>query len=88
MNSFWRCFQDAEYVYGEIVRSVAEDLHLSDETASLLLDDEAGTVIKLDLSRLPEISIFPGQVGKSAIWNAQDSPIYNLAIHLEQDCNF
>lgn len=53
---------DAEYVYGEIVRSVAEDLHLSDETASLLLDDEAGTVIKLDLSRLPEISIFPGQL--------------------------
>lgn len=27
-----------------------------------MIDDEAGTLIKLDLSRLPEVTVFPGQV--------------------------
>ncbi|PIO72723.1 DNA polymerase epsilon subunit B [Teladorsagia circumcincta] len=54
---------ESDFVYGEIVRSALEDIPLSDQTASLMMDDERGSVIKLDLSRLPEISIFPGQMG-------------------------
>ncbi|KAK6052377.1 DNA polymerase alpha subunit B [Cooperia oncophora] len=53
---------DSDFVYGEIVRSISEDMPLSDHTASLLLDDERGTVVKLDLSRLPEVSVYPGQL--------------------------
>ncbi|VDM59088.1 unnamed protein product [Angiostrongylus costaricensis] len=45
----------SEHVYGEIVRDLSEDLPLSDQCVSLMMDDEAGTVIKLDLSRLPEV---------------------------------
>ncbi|WKY02187.1 hypothetical protein Q1695_015867 [Nippostrongylus brasiliensis] len=53
---------NVEYIYGEVVRSVSEDLPLSDESVSLLMDDEGGSVIKLDLSALPEVSVFPGQL--------------------------
>ncbi|KAK6022549.1 DNA polymerase epsilon subunit B [Ostertagia ostertagi] len=52
----------SDFVYGQIVRSISEDVPLSDRTASLLMDDERGTVIQLDLSRLPEIGIYPGQL--------------------------
>ncbi|KAJ1360952.1 hypothetical protein KIN20_020085 [Parelaphostrongylus tenuis] len=52
----------SEYVYGEIVRDLLDDLQLSDQCVSLLMDDEAGTVIELDLTRLPEVTIFPGQM--------------------------
>ncbi|ETN83590.1 DNA polymerase epsilon subunit B [Necator americanus] len=53
---------DSEYVYGEIIRDISEELPLSDQTVSLMMDDEAGTVMKLDLSHLPEVSVFPGQL--------------------------
>nr|CDJ89005.1 DNA polymerase alpha and DNA polymerase alpha epsilon domain containing protein [Haemonchus contortus] len=53
---------DSLYVYGEIVRNAPGDVPLSDQSASLLMNDEAGTVIKLDLSRLPEVTIYPGQL--------------------------
>ncbi|VDL85048.1 unnamed protein product [Nippostrongylus brasiliensis] len=42
--------------------NVIDDLPLSDESVSLLMDDEGGSVIKLDLSALPEVSVFPGQL--------------------------
>ncbi|KJH50289.1 DNA polymerase epsilon subunit B [Dictyocaulus viviparus] len=51
-----------EYVYGEIVKEISEDILLSDQSVSLLVDNELGSVIKLDLTRLPEITIFPGQM--------------------------
>ncbi|RCN40579.1 DNA polymerase epsilon subunit B [Ancylostoma caninum] len=53
---------DSEYVYGEIIRDVWEELPISDQTVSLMIDDEAGTLIKLDLSRLSEVTVFPGQL--------------------------
>ncbi|VDO04943.1 unnamed protein product [Haemonchus placei] len=63
-KGFYGCFylKDSLFVYGEIVRNAPGDVPLSDQSASLLMNDEAGTVIKLDLSRLPEVTIYPGQV--------------------------
>ncbi|VDM84266.1 unnamed protein product [Strongylus vulgaris] len=53
---------DSEYVYGEIIHDLSEGPPSGDQTLSLLIDDENGTVIKLDLSRMSEVSVFPGQV--------------------------
>ncbi|KAK6052376.1 hypothetical protein COOONC_10118, partial [Cooperia oncophora] len=50
-TSLHKCPQIREFRTMEIVRSISEDMPLSDHTASLLLDDERGTVVKLDLSR-------------------------------------
>uniref|UniRef100_A0A0K0DH58 Tudor domain-containing protein n=1 Tax=Angiostrongylus cantonensis TaxID=6313 RepID=A0A0K0DH58_ANGCA len=36
-----------EYVYGEIVRDLSEELPLSDQCVSVMMDDEAGTVVAL-----------------------------------------
>ncbi|KHJ86185.1 DNA polymerase epsilon subunit B [Oesophagostomum dentatum] len=53
---------DSEYVYGEIIQDLEGGLATSDQTVSLLMDDDNGTVLKLDLSHLPEVSVFPGQL--------------------------
>ncbi|CAJ0597970.1 unnamed protein product [Cylicocyclus nassatus] len=53
---------ELEYVYGEIIHDLTESSATGDKTLSLLMDDENGTVIELDFTRLNEVSVFPGQL--------------------------
>uniref|UniRef100_A0A1I7X8Q2 ThiF domain-containing protein n=1 Tax=Heterorhabditis bacteriophora TaxID=37862 RepID=A0A1I7X8Q2_HETBA len=50
------------FIYGEVLSDMNENLPMGDTTISLLLNKEDISIIRLDLSQLPEISLFPGQV--------------------------
>ncbi|CAD6187787.1 unnamed protein product [Caenorhabditis auriculariae] len=53
--------EEPVFIYGEIMRDAAEGLPLGERTALLMLDDDEGSDVRLDLSNAGDVAIFLGQ---------------------------